>query len=130
MKEYILDINYLLRFLLKDDPTLSEISRKTFEGAKSRKFKIEIPLVVFIEANYALIKFYRLPKSEVVDKLMMTLNLPFIVIEKRDVLLAALILYGRTNFSLTDLILLTQAEKEGKELLTFDQRLKKLSTAL
>lgn len=126
MKKYLLDTNYLLSYLLNDIIDQAEIVEKYFKQAKAEVISITVPLLVFVELDYALAKFYRLEKSHVADKMLLIAKMPYLDIEKREVILTALSLYMDSNFDLIDLLFYSEAKLEGKELLTFDKKLKKL----
>jgi len=126
MKKYLLDTNCLLRYLLNDIADQAEIVEKYFRQAKAETIVITVPLLVFVELDYALSKFYRLEKLFVADKMLLIAKMPYLDIEKREIILTALSLYINSNFDLIDLLFYSEAKTAGKELLTFDKKLKKL----
>lgn len=129
MKEFLVDTNCVLRYLLKDIPSQSQQIRDYFVMAKEEKIKLFIPLLVFIELDFALINLYQFTKNEVVQRLVSLLNFPFLTIEKRDILLKSLILYNQVSLELVDIVLFFEAKLSGRELLTFDKKLKKLKSS-
>ena len=126
MSEYLLDTNYILRFLLNDIPSQVKIIKDKFLLAKEGKINITVPYIVFLELDFALSKIYQFSKDKIVDKLLSIIASPYLDIEKRYVLLKAVPAYRKFNFSLIDLLLYFEANLSGKELLTFDRKLKKL----
>ncbi len=127
MKEYILDTNYILRFFLKDIAEQTKIVKKYFIDARQGKISIHIPYIIFLELEYALKKIYGFPKHEIVSSLMSLAKSSYLKIERQQLIISALNLYLKYNFSLVDLILFSHALYENKELLTFDKRLRKLN---
>ncbi|OGG18176.1 hypothetical protein A3D78_05350 [Candidatus Gottesmanbacteria bacterium RIFCSPHIGHO2_02_FULL_39_14] len=127
MKEYILDTNCLLRYLLHDNIAQSNKVKKFFSQALSLKISIMIPIVVFTETVYAMVKLYKFERIIVADKLKTIVNNAYLEIERREILLQALTQFADSNFSLIDLLLYFEAKKTDKELLTFDRKLKKLN---
>mgnify|MGYP001558488455 FL=1 len=125
MKSYLIDTNYILRFLLKDPPLQSKTVREYFNEAKLGKISIWVSIIVFVELNFALMKFYRLDKSEIIDKLAFIAQIPYLEIEMREILLRALNIYAKSSLEFVDSIFLAQSQISGKDLLTFDQKLKK-----
>ena len=86
-----------------------------------------IPIVVFTETVYAMVKLYKFERIIVADKLKTIVNNAYLEIERREILLQALTQFADSNFSLIDLLLYFEAKKTDKELLTFDRKLKKLN---
>jgi len=126
VKEYLLDTNSVLRYFLKDHPTQAKIILEYLLKAKKGEIHITLPLVVFVEVVYSLSKPYELKKDLVVQYLFTFLNIPYIEIEKRSIIMAALILFRDHALSITDCIIAATAHMTGKELLTFDRRLKRI----
>lgn len=126
MKSYLIDTNFILRFLLKDPPQQSKTVREYFNKAKIGKISIRVSIIVFVELNFALMKFYRISKSEIIDKLALIAQIPYLDIEMREIVLRALNIYSKYSIEFVDSIFLAQSELTGKELLTFDQKLKSL----
>src|SRR4030067_1689196 len=63
------DTNTILRYLLDDVPHLSAKASAFFEKVRVGKEKVLILESVLAECVYVLIKFYKAPKAEVVEKL-------------------------------------------------------------
>ena len=95
--------------------------------AKDNLIRIKISALVIIELDFALTKFYKFSKIDVIEKLFSLIQVPYLEIEKRDIFLQVFPLYLKSNFSLVDLSLLYEAMDDDRELLTFDRKLKKLS---
>ena len=89
MKEYILDTNCLLRYLLHDNIAQSNKVKKFFSQALSLKISIMIPIVVFTETVYAMVKLYKFERIIVADKLKTIVNNAYLEIERREILLQA-----------------------------------------
>lgn len=128
MKQYLIDTNGLLRFLLNDVPAQADSINTHLKQAKSGAVTITVPLFVFPELEFALRKFYRFKKEEIVQKLGYVVDLVYLDIEKPDILRKALLFYRDHAVSFVDTIFLAEAAISGKELLTFDAKLKKTFT--
>jgi len=76
--------------------------------------------------DFNLSKLYRFSKTEVVEKLFTLISIPYLNFEKRELLIKAIPLYRQVNFDLVDILFFCEAKLTGKELLTFDRKLKKL----
>ena len=127
MNQYFADKKFILRFLLDDKPSQTKVVREYFKKAKSKEISIYVPIAVFVEVDYELIKLYKLPKVEVAKKLIDIANVSYLDIEKRDIIRKALEIYQEKSLDLVDFILYFEAQQTGRTLLTFDKKLKKLS---
>ena len=120
---YFLDTNFLLRYILNDIPSQADLAEKYFKQAKSNKILIYIPLLVFVEMDFALSRFYKFSKSKLIEVMENISNMPYIEIEKREIILEALDEYKRNNLDFVDLIFYCEAQFSGRKLLTFDKKL-------
>jgi predicted nucleic acid-binding protein len=82
-KTILVDANTILRYLLKDVPELYEKAEALFKKVRTGEQRVEITEGMLAEAVYVLLKYYRVPKPEVVE----TLNA--FLLYKVDCLLAA-----------------------------------------
>lgn len=126
MKKYYIDTNFILRFLLKDVPQQSEEALKYFQEAENKRITIFISFLVFIEVDFALKKFYKIPKKEAIKKMKVLANIDYLDIEKKELLNQSLTLYNKNNIDFVDAIFYSEAKLLDYELLTFDKKLKKL----
>lgn len=130
MKEYFVDTNFILRYLLNDIPSQVDIIQSYFLKAKKGEIKIAVPFLVFVELDFALSRWYKFDKWKIIDTLFELTKLPYLNIEKYSVLLESLLLYSKNSVSFVDALFLTEAKQSGKQLLTFDKRLKKISSKI
>lgn len=124
MTGFLIDTNCLLRYLLNDIPKQADIIERYLLQAKNGEITITIPLLIIGELIYALTKFYKYQKKETIERLNHILMLEYIEVEKKEILIKALQLYSSHNISFVDSLFYVEAKIEGKELLTFDKRLK------
>ncbi|MDP1722187.1 MAG: PIN domain-containing protein [Candidatus Gottesmanbacteria bacterium] len=128
MKRFLLDTNGLLRYSLKDIPVQSEQIAQVFRLVKNGKVELTIPLIVFFEATYTLTKFYGYTRVAVKEKYETLLLAPYIDIPDRYILREAYATWAQhPGVSFADAVLLHTAKLGGKELLTFDRKLKRLA---
>lgn len=119
----LLDTNFILRFLLKDHPTLSPLAKKIFE---SKDEMLLITDVVVAEIIWVLTSFYRLTKKEAADKIYQLLSLNS-VYSNKDLLIRTLYLYRNYNINYVDAYLMAYSEKERLEgIYSFDEGLDKI----
>jgi predicted nucleic-acid-binding protein len=126
VKQYLLDTNYLLRFLLNDNKEQAEKAAELLFSAEEHENSLTIPLLVFVEAVFVLIKIYNYSRFQVSDVLSQIAENPAFDIDKREILLASFQQYPQVSLSFVDIMLSQQAKLEGKILATFDKKLENL----
>lgn len=127
MISYLVDTNYVLRYLLDDVPFQADIVENYFRKAKRGEIQMTVPLLVFVEVDFNLSQLYRFDKAKIVDIIYSLVKLPYLDIEKYKLLVESLLAYSRNSISFVDALFLTEARQTGKQLLTFDKKLKKIS---
>lgn len=123
MRSIIIDTNGFLRALLNDIPEQAEKIKQLIKQAKKGQITIIVPQIVLFEIDFALEKYYKQNKQEVIEKLKSLLSASYFVIESRDIFQKALLFYSENNISFVDCFLLARAKLEEAELFTFDQKL-------
>ncbi len=126
MDSLILDTNAFLRFLLNDIPRQAEAVSKLLIKARSKELEIFIPQIVIFEIEFALDKYYKFPKNEVIDKLGVLLATPYLKIQDVDIFKEAIALFDNKNIDFVDCFLECSAKQKNSTLFTFDKKLKKL----
>lgn len=126
MESLILDTNSLLRFLLNDIPSQAQQTTELLSKAKAKKVKVYIPQIIIFEIFFALDKYYKFLKTEVVDKIAALLSTKYLEIEDRLIFQDALELYKDKKIDFVDCFLICKAKDAGYSLFTFDIQLKKL----
>ncbi|MDO8515386.1 MAG: PIN domain-containing protein [bacterium] len=128
MKTFILDANYLLRFLLKDNKNLFNEVQKTLNLAKNGEVKLILPVVIFAEMIYVLDQLYEFTRKEIVEKMWIIINTPYIETEERTVLTQSLLTFLREKIHFADCYLLERTLTSNNGVLTFDKDLQRLYT--
>ena len=127
-KDYLIDANVILRYLLDDhkthSPKAEAFMAEVFAGAK----KAAIPDVVIVECIYVMAKYYKIPRNEISAKLSGILNFSGIVNPDRSELLEALLKYNDSGIDIVDCILAAHSSPE-KIVISFDSDMKKLRAA-
>jgi len=127
MKSFLVDTNFILRYLLVDDKYLFEKAKKIFDEAAKKKIKIEIIPEVIFELNYVLKGVYKVKREKVAEILLNLVKTPYLVIENQSLLIEVLETYQKVNVDLFDIYLYFLGKNKNKEILSFDNDLKKLS---
>jgi predicted nucleic-acid-binding protein len=123
----IIDANWILRYLLRNDEALFTKASDVLEKAKTGEEKILIPESVLAECIYVLLKIYRVDRIAVAEKMGDLFSYKGVVNPDRKDLMDAIHLFGQTHFSIVDCLLLAKSRNHGWPLLTFDKDLKKAS---
>jgi predicted nucleic acid-binding protein len=121
------DTNYFLRFLLADNLPQHKQAKELITQASEGKSEVFTSLVVVFEIYWVMTSFYQKNKKEISGILKDILNLSFIGLTERRVLLRAVDLYQDTNLDLEDAYNLAYAKNEkANEFRTFDIKLQKM----
>jgi len=125
MIQYIVDSNFILRYLLKDKLEQYKEAKLIFDEARSGKIQMCLEQVVFVEVIFVLISFYKVPKEKIVEIMYSLLSYKGINTEK-ILLSAALDLYKTHNIHIVDSIIAAKSKLSNLEPLTFDKKLAQL----
>lgn len=125
MKRYLLDANFLLRFLLRDSPSQYNKAVEYLDLAKAGKIELIFPLLSAAEMVFVLERLYKFDRKVIVEKLGAIINAAYIKTDERLFLQQALLTYLRTPLHFTDCYLNERARVENSEVLTFDKDLKR-----
>src|SRR3989344_4480461 len=109
MNIWVADTNIFLRFLLADVSEQHKATLDLFERAKLREITVYVCSAIMFELDYALSKYYKFERADIVEAMGRIIGIPYFEIEDRDAFQAALVLYGKTNFDLVDCFLLAKA---------------------
>ena len=121
---YLIDTNIIIRFLVGDHEEHLKIATEIFTKIENAQIKAEILDSVLMEAYFVLIKFYKLPKNEVVEDLKKLIALKGITGDK-ILLLETLNILLNKNIVFVDALICAKAKLYGYEKLSFDIDLKK-----
>jgi predicted nucleic acid-binding protein len=121
----LIDTNIIIRFLVGDHEEHLVESIRIFEEIESGKLEVEILDVVIMEALFVLIKFYDLPKAEVVNDLKAILAMEGIINSNKVILFDALSLFLEKNLDFVDALICSKSKLQGYEWLSFDRDITK-----
>ena len=114
----VLDTNYILRFLIKDNDDMYEIAK---EAIKNNDCFIDNE--VLAEVVFVLMKVYNTSKSDIKNVLVRFLSFENIILNSKPTILKALELFDEKNIDFVDAILCAKSKKY--EVKTFDKKLNK-----
>ncbi len=128
--DWLIDTNVVLRHILNDDPKQATVVKAIFSALRSGEKAALFLESVLAECVYILLHYYEVPKAEVVEKLDGVLRYPGIVNRDKHDLREALKLFGEYALDFVDCILVAKARIGELELVTFDEKLKKLNGSI
>ncbi|OGF64137.1 MAG: hypothetical protein A2Y62_19805 [Candidatus Fischerbacteria bacterium RBG_13_37_8] len=121
------DTNTILSYFLHDNKELFQEAFHYFEKVRTGEERAVVLECVFTEIVYVLIKFYKVPRMEISDKLKEFMLYRGIVNEDKDELNHALDIFSSSNLSIVDCILCAKAKSINFGIFSFDEKLNKLS---
>ncbi|MGV8092823.1 MAG: PIN domain-containing protein [Mangrovibacterium sp.] len=117
----IADANIILRYLLEDDETLSEMSREIVDNNN-----IYLPFEVCAEVVYVLEKVYIVPRENIRNALTLLIDYRNISTNDKTVLEKALEIYHIRNIDFVDALLVAYNQITGAIIHSFDKKVNKL----
>jgi predicted nucleic-acid-binding protein len=125
MKKFIVDTNFFLRFILKDNLSQWQIADNYFLKARNEKITLIFLTEIILEIEYVMRKVYNLNRTIIFKYISTLLAINNFEIADRDVLRNALLLYLQKNIDLIDCVLCQKAKSQKAEILAFDRDFKK-----
>ena len=114
----LLDTNYILRFLLKDNDEMYEVAKNVIKNSECI-----ILIEVLAEVVFVLQKVYKISKEDITKILTSFLKFENIINSEKNFILEALKIYTNKNLDFVDCILC--AKSKEFTIKTFDKKLNK-----
>lgn len=122
---YLLDTNFILRYLLKDVFEQFDVANKLVTEIEKGELKAKIIDGVFCEVVYVLGKVYNVPRKEISDILTELLTYKGFI--STEPLKLALLKFSKNNIDIVDCLLCAYSELSSNEyVITFDKKLNNL----
>ncbi len=115
----LIDANIIIRFLVGDHEEHLKIATEIFTKVENAEIEVEILDSVVMEALFVLIKFYKLPKSEVIADLKRLIALRGVVGDK-ILLIETLNIVDDKNIDFVDALICAKSRLQGYKKLSFD----------
>ncbi len=112
----LLDANYILRFLLKDNLEMYEISKECIANNQCKVLS-----EVFAEVVFVLLKVYNIDRIEIKDTLQSFVGFDNIIIDNKSDIVKALEIFESKKLDFVDAILCAKSNKY--HIKTFDKKL-------
>ena len=126
IKKEVLDTNVLLRFIVGDNEAQQKQAEQWFREAEAGKRKIVVVPLVVAEACFVLESFYKKQREEIAQAVEVFVGQRWLQVENREALLNLWPWYAK-GFHFVDSFLLAWSQAQGARVLTFDEKLKKLT---
>ncbi len=117
----IVDANIILRYLLNDNEKLSSQAIDIIDNSE-----VYTTTEVLAEVVYVLVKFYKLPKNIVIEKLLLLFEKNIVLHLETDMIIKALTLYLNNNIDFVDCVLISHSHINHYEIISFDKKVNKL----
>lgn len=127
IKKYFLDANVILRFILKDDPRLSQKAREIFIAAKEEKIELILVPEIIAETFYVLEKVYRLSREKINVGLTPLIKSPYLEVRNKQGIIDTLTDSIVIKIDFIDIYLFHLAKSENAEVMSFDKDFAKLA---
>ena len=115
----LIDTNIIIRFLVGDHDEHLKIATEIFMQVENAEIEVEILDTVVMEALFVLIKFYKLPKAEVIADLKRLIALRGVVGDK-ILLIETLNIIEDKNIDFVDALICAKSRLQGYGKLSFD----------
>ena len=117
---YLIDTNIIIRFLVGDHEEHLKAATEIFTQIENAEIEAEMLDSVVMEALFVLVKFYKLPRSEVIKDIKRLVALRGIVGDK-VLLIETLNIIDDKNIDFVDALICAKSRLQGYEKLSFDK---------
>jgi len=121
---YLLDTNVIIRFLVGDNKEHLAKSIEIFKDIEKAKLQVEILDGVLMEAYFVLIKFYKLPRIDVINDLKTILALNGVINSNKAILYETFNIIENKNIDFVDALICAKSKLQGFGKLSFDNDVK------
>lgn len=121
----LIDTNVILRFLRRDDPTLSGKAKTLFIQAEGGAFLCYVDEVTVAEVIWVATSVYKANREDVANDLEELLAKEWVANSRKHTMLRAITFYRMSTLNYIDCWLLAVSEEKHIPLETFDMKLKK-----
>jgi len=124
------DTNYIIRYLMQDEPQLYQYAKEFFDDVYSAKKNAHIIESVLVECVYVLDKYYSVPRTEIGKTLESLLNYKGIICDNKEDIIKALDIYQSSNLDIVDCILVARCAVQNSSLRSFDKAMMKKHSSM
>src|SRR3972149_10929245 len=122
MERKFIDTNIFLRFLTKDDPSKYDKCKELFKRAMEGKINLATSSMVIAELIWTLMSYYKVSKADVIEKVSIIVSTESLHLPEKDLIMDALVLYGRKNIDYIDAYNAVSMRRQGlSEIYSYDE---------
>jgi predicted nucleic-acid-binding protein len=110
------DANYILRYLLNDNPEMANIAEQLFLNER-----VFIANEILAEVVYVLLGVYEIAKIDIADKLIDLIYAETILTDNKAIIIEALTIFKNQNLDFVDCLLCSYSQID--EIKSFDKKL-------
>jgi predicted nucleic-acid-binding protein len=110
------DANYILRYLLNDNPEMANIAEQLFLNEQ-----VFIANEILAEVVYVLLGVYEIAKIDIADKLIDLIYAETILTDNKAIIIEALTIFKNQNLDFVDCLLCSYSQID--EIKSFDKKL-------
>lgn len=118
----LVDTNVILRYLIEDGGEKAEQAKKLMKRVETGEEFIEISVLVTAEIIWTLEKVYKIPRADVVARLLDMFMLTGVKSKEKRVITRALNVYGTMNVDFTDCYLVFLSKESDVPVYSFDKK--------
>ena len=118
----LVDTNVILRYLIEDGGEKAEQAKKLMKRVETGEEFIEISALVTAEIIWTLEKVYKIPRADVVARLLDMFMLTGVKSKEKRVITRALNVYGTMNVDFTDCYLVFLSKESDVPVYSFDRK--------
>lgn len=126
MENIFIDTNLFIRYILEDNEEQVDKVEALFKLAEEKRINLETNWFIIAEIEWILSSFYKFSKKQIFKALSKVLNLNFIKIDKKDLLIKATKIYVKKNVDLVDCLNYILAKDRKLKIASFDHDFDKL----
>ena len=120
------DTNFLVRFLVGDDPKQSKTVYNILKEVEEQKSSLHVPILVVLELIWVLGSAYEISRKDILNSLDQLLLMPIFSFECLDAIQQFIQDSVSSNYDLSDLLIAHTAQDAGCDsILTFDRKASK-----
>jgi predicted nucleic acid-binding protein len=126
MSNLWVDANVLLRLLTGEPPELAQRALRLAQRAERGEVTLRLSPIVVAEMVWVLNSFYRYPRVQIAEVLLLLMAAEGIVVEEAEQVIAALDRMATVNVDFLDAFLAEVARREGGAVVSFDRDFRRL----
>ncbi len=113
----LLDTNVIIRFLTAERSSKYKSLYSFFKSLENGEMTVELKLIVLFQVVFVLKSFYKVPKNQIIEGLLVLLGYKGVTIKEKKIVLRSLELWHNKNIEIVDCYLIACLEGDSQNLL-------------